>query len=343
MNKELLDKFFNGNCTPEELQEVLRWYSSNEEDASLEIQVLDVLNNHKKYKTKRDNTSWDKKGTLQEISNKINYSTNHHKPKENNKGLKSIDTNYRNIFTGIAATVLVIIGISFWYNFETSHEVPTQLTTQERYLSRSTVNGQKLNITLSDGTSIKLNANSSIRFKENFSNSSERVVYLEGEAFFDVFRDTLRPFIIKSGEFETTVLGTSFSVNSEPTSNSLSVSVLTGKVAVQKRDEENSKVYLEPGKKAESKQGGKLSIEKYDYNKELAWKDGVLHFENSSFSEVAKQLERWYGKKIIVKKKGIAQDFTGTYKNKPLKDVLEGLAYVLHFEFEINKDEVIIR
>ncbi|MFY0651705.1 MAG: FecR domain-containing protein [Cyclobacteriaceae bacterium] len=203
--------------------------------------------------------------------------------------------------------------------------------------------GQKSTITLTDGTRVKLNANSKLTFPETFSDGSREVI-LEGEAFFEVARDPSKPFVITSGDLKTTVLGTSFNIKAYPELNDIKVAVITGKVAVESNstNQAQSKVTLLPNEMAlYSKLSKELSMGSYTSLEELAWKDGVLIFKNQSINEIATELAKWYGVTFVFDKKlNFDKDYTGSFDNKSLEEVLTGIGFVFDFEFEIDNKVV---
>ena len=160
--------------------------------------------------------------------------------------------------------------------------------------------GEKLNLSLPDGTQIKLNSGSHIKFPQSFT-VNERRVELKGEAFFDVARNEEKPFIIESGDVQTTVLGTSFNINAYPEEDLVSVSVLTGRVRVTSA---SNNVYLTPNEQGVySRSNGKITKGRVDIDRILFWKNGILHFEDASLKDVAKSLERWFGVEISIESK----------------------------------------
>lgn len=205
--------------------------------------------------------------------------------------------------------------------------------------------GQKSTITLTDGTRIKLNSNSKLVFPETFS-STERNVELVGEAFFEVSKDTSRPFTIISGNLKTQVLGTSFNISAYPTSGDIKVAVATGKVAVGAADQKSAteKLTLLPDEMAiYSGQSERLVKTSFDPMREMAWKDGILYFDNQDINEITSELVKWYGVTFVIDKKlNTEKDYTGSFDNKSLKEVLQGISFVFGFEFEIDNKVVTI-
>ncbi len=241
----------------------------------------------------------------------------------------------------IAASIilLIIIGSSYFM----IPEEEKVIVEVNKTIIKSTRSGGKMLVTLPDGSVVKLNSESYIEYPEKFT--KQRQVKLVGEAFFEVSRDTLRPFIISTGDIQVKVLGTSFNVKAFPFEESMSVAVASGKVLVEKKNkvnEEQVSTLLPTEMVSVDHKTGKFQKSHFDPDL-LAWRDGVLVFKKASFPEIVEQLERWYGVDIIVKKSTrITDGFTGRYENVPLEVILEGMSFASDFNFQINGDTVII-
>ncbi|WP_020531880.1 FecR family protein [Flexithrix dorotheae] len=242
---------------------------------------------------------------------------------------------------GVAASLLVLlISVYFMWNYQNPPE--EKVIDPELLIEKVVPTGSKLTLKLNDGTSVKLNAESKLRFPQHFSDIN-RVVYLEGEAFFDVKRDTLRPFIIKTGQTQTTVLGTSFNIRAYKGELNEQISVVTGKVLVKNLNaEEGDTLHLLPNQEAI------LNVEKnnlykgqFKYEERLGWKEGKIYFEDAGFHEILSRLQRWYGVKIETNlTQKIEKGYTGQYENESLKTVLEAISFSLGFQFEIKDKKV---
>ncbi|WP_422356860.1 FecR family protein [Roseivirga pacifica] len=228
-----------------------------------------------------------------------------------------------------AYTVRVAAAISVFFAFKFIFLQPTSTSVAEEpalvWVERKTDWGEKLNLILADGTQIKLNSGSSIRFPKAFT-SDERRIELSGEAFFDVARDESKPFIIQSDQVETKVLGTSFNVQAYEDQRHISVSVLTGRVEVASSE---NKVFLSPHEQGVyHRSKGNVTKGRVDIEKILLWKDGIIHFEDATFGEVKNVLERWYGVNISFASKELAQcHLTATYANESLETILGSIVY----------------
>lgn len=152
--------------------------------------------------------------------------------------------------------------------------------------------GGKFAVVLSDGTKVNLNSGSSLSFPSKFIDS-ERIVVLEGEAYFEVEHDHDKPFKVVSGHQIIQVLGTKFNVKHYPDDNVITTSLYEGKVSVHDKVF-NKTVDLIPGEI--SNLSDEFPIYKYSGNieKELAWNTGLFIFNKTSFKEVIMEISRWY-------------------------------------------------
>jgi phosphoribosyl-AMP cyclohydrolase len=186
----------------------------------------------------------------------------------------------------------------------------------------STPTGGQYNIVLADGTKVFLNAVSSIKYPTQF-NGDQRVVELEGEAYFEVAKDKSKPFVVKSDKQTIEVLGTHFNVHAYKNEAAVKTTLLEGSVAVSSK---NQKAILKPGQQSNISDNAKIAIREVDTEAAIAWKNGRFKFDNADLKSVMKQLERWYG--IKVEYRGDVSDvrFTGgTFRNKNLSEVLKVL------------------
>ena len=147
-------------------------------------------------------------------------------------------------------------------------------------------------VTLADGSTVHLNSESELRFPTAFT-GKERRVYLKGEGYFEVERDTVRPFVVAADETEVRVLGTRFNVNAYDAEDVTRTTLMEGKVSVG--DSVAGKaVVLSPGWQAEWR-GGNISTRKVNVKAVVAWIDGKFYFEEgATLEEITEQLRRWY-------------------------------------------------
>jgi len=227
--KEILDRYTRGVCTEEEKQLVDAWY------ANIQSENTDHPDN-------LENQLWAK---LQPV--KANTTVGR-----------------RATWLKIAASVALLIAAATFYlvlqPVNSDATIAARSESNRDLISKSSTieirNDDAVikNVTLDDGSQVSLQPQSTLTISENFS-SGARVVSLRGEAFFDVERDTLRPFYVYAGDVVTKVLGTSFTVRAIESDKKITVAVKTGKVSVSTKpgvsvNQSSSEVILTPNQKA---------------------------------------------------------------------------------------------
>ena len=205
--------------------------------------------------------------------------------------------------------------------------------------------GGEFSFLLPDSTTVFLNAESRLRFPDRFVPGSERIVYLSGEAYFDVKRDPRSPFLVCLEHSAVKVTGTSFNVKASPDDTNEATTLISGTVSMGIGTTEQW-IVLKPGEQGYYDATRKTLLQQtVDVNYYTAWKDGVFAFYRQPLEEVMKTLGCWYL-------------FDTHYQNEALKSILytgkinrhASIREVLHtFElmdeltFDIKGKEVIVR
>lgn len=215
----------------------------------------------------------------------------------------------------IAVVAAVFIGgilFSYWFLNNTAREYPLQQITVPK--------GQRISLALVDGTEVWLNSLTTIKYDPTF-NDKNRVVYLDGEAYFEVKPNKNKPFIVKTHKGEIRVLGTKFNVEAYSDKDKFITSLIEGAVALQVGEK---KVLLKPLQMATlSKNGFKVArIESMD---EYSWKNGLITFTNASFEELMQKFEKHYGYKIVVRNPNL-----NTYRCSGKFRLSDGINYALN-------------
>ncbi len=239
----------------------------------------------------------------------------------------------------IAASLLMFISTVALVYFFTSNNWSTEVKeiSYSQTFIKKNPKGKKLTTYLPDGTKVILNSNSQITYMSDFG-LNERRLQLEGEAFFEVVKDSSKAFVVVSGGVVTMALGTSFNVRSVK-KGIVEVALVTGKVKVQSNI--STPVVLLPGKAVTILENKTIKLSEFDYQEVIGWKDGVLVFKNNSLPEIIDKLENWYGVEIN-SELSINQHFnySGINENESLDEVLNGISFVHHFNYEINGNTV---
>lgn len=239
-------------------------------------------------------------------------------------------------YTGLKfAAAVVAICLTAWLSLNSTDNHESTVVEPEQVVTYNPT-GHKSKITLPDNSIIFLNAESTLSYKKGFSDSI-RYVQLKGEAYFDVEPDANRPFVVETDGIETTALGTSFNIRNYPEDNSINVSLLTGKVKVTDNQAANE-VFLEPFEHvAFSKENRSLKMTKLETDNKSKWKDGIVYFHASNFTNVIKTLERTYDVKFDTSGYTSTDwSYTGNFDNMSLEIVLTRIGYSEGFSSKLE-------
>lgn len=158
-----------------------------------------------------------------------------------------------------------------------------------------TPRGKSYKISLSDGTEVWLNAESQLRYPVAF-NQGNRVVELQGEAYFKVAKDAKHPFIVKTDRMSTRVLGTEFNFRSYSYEGT-HVTLVSGSVMVKRKGSEEE-VKLHPGQDISLTDSEEFVLRQVDAREFTSWTSGFFYFKNVKLEEIMKTLGRWYNVNI---------------------------------------------
>jgi ferric-dicitrate binding protein FerR (iron transport regulator) len=236
------------------------------------------------------------------------------------------------------AFLVFALGAAFSLYFDKPLDEEKQL--KPEVMVHATNPGVKSSLTLSDGTKVILNSGSKLTYVKNFS-SGDREVFLEGEAFFDVYRDEVRPFRVYTGEVVTTALGTSFNVSTRD-GEMISVALVSGKVSVKSSRSDTSEMLLEKGEMALVSTND-FSMKKKVFREEevIGWTKGMIVFDRTPMPEAFAILENWYGVEIVLAGNiPSSLVFSGKFKEETLANILRGLSYSWEFDYTIRDDQV---
>lgn len=233
----------------------------------------------------------------------------------------------RRWFAGIAATVLVLL-FAGWF-----------IVGQVEELAFKTTAGQTKEITLPDGSSVMLNANSELRFAETWSSNTTRKVWLSGEAFFSVSDSPTNgapKFVVQTTQGAVTVVGTRFNVNGHQ--GRFEVVLLEGLVDLKTT---TSTLKLLPGQRSWLMPNGELSIEKVDTEPYTAWKNGRLLFRDTPISRVADRLYDDFGILLHVPDQELLnKKVSANMKSGDPYALVEALAALYHLNLNASQDSL---
>ena len=321
--QKLVQKYLNGDCTPEEIAAVHDWYESCETERN-PVESLSSLEQQQL-----------KQRLLTGIRTKIaGEGTFQHKTGER----KRLPATLIYSLSGIAAMLILVMGIVF-FRQSTS---PADAVSGDIVVVNNTKSIRKLE--LIDGSIVWLNPGSEIEYPERFT-SKQRTVQMKGEAFFEVSPDKSRPFLIYSDQVITRVIGTSFRIRAYE-NIPVEVSVVTGKVSVSLQEQLDSEITLLPNEKATySKTVNSLKKEEERETSAIRmWQKATLSFDNEPIRKVIQSLNKRFGVHISSDDEDLLNyvlraDFT----DQSLPSILEMLEKSLNLHYEIDGRRIIVK
>ena len=198
--------------------------------------------------------------------------------------------------------------------------------------------GGEFNLTLSDGTHVWLNAETELRYPVQF-NGKERVVYLKGEAYFEVSKNKEKPFLVQVDDMSVKVYGTEFNVN---TYNNIETVLVTGSVSMNQGGKE---VLLKPNQKGVFDQvSGKITVADVDVLAYVSWKNGDFIFRNESLNSIMDKLSRWYGLEVLYQDARLQNvRLSGNLKRyKDVRELFVSFEKISDARFKVQGNKVIV-
>jgi len=334
MNRKIVEKFFTNQATPGETRKVLEWFETPEGQQYLR-ERLDVDEDLM--------TRTELRELVPELDSEQVYSSIRQKIGKSERTTFQKRSDWLEPLLKIAAAILVVFSASLLYILHQSGQ--NEQAAHQELIHLQTEDEQHREVTLGDGTIVRLNSNSEMTISSDFMKGA-REITLTGEAYFDVVHDPKNPFIIHTNQSSVEVLGTAFNVRSIKGMDNVQVAVVEGVVSFKHSSKENSRplsVILSKGQYAymdvieRTFTVDELAVENY-----LVWKNGRLIFDGFTLNQVCMQLSRLYD--------GITCSFeaddvknlqiTSNFSTDSLEKTLEVIALSLGIEYE--KEENLI-
>lgn len=239
-----------------------------------------------------------------------------------------------------AAAVVLGIGVSLSTLYLTNQE---NLSTVGNY-KLVTSKGEKSYLQLPDGTRVWLNSCTTLEYAENYGHSN-RSIYLDGEAYFEVAKNKDLPFVVKANGIDVKAIGTAFNVSAYMEDSQLTTTLFNGKVAVQPTLTKQE-VLLEPNQVAVyDKSRNKIEVVPYDKKLFAQWRGGFLSFKMMYLQDITKLLERNYNVVFRYENQGIKKlRFSGSFRNnEDLSEILNVIKTNTGIRYQILKDTIVIK
>lgn len=201
--------------------------------------------------------------------------------------------------------------------------------------------GERFLVQLSDGTKVWINSESALRYPAYFGKNI-REVEVRGNVYFEVAKDSTRPFVVASRELTTEVLGTRFEVNTYGDRDEVSATLVEGSVRVGVG---SRFVVIKPNQQFTfNTKSGTIKVNEVDAARKVMWKDGILVIDNEAFRDVVWKLERWYGVSIV-NETGLVftQSFSGEFDREDIHMAIESLCTNLNITYMMDKDRIILK
>lgn len=271
----------------------------------------------------------------------------------------------------VAAVFLLGAVFSLAVSYSVYNKANSKLVFQEI----TTPKGAKSKLTLPDGSTVWLNAGSSVKYSNQFG-LKQREIFLTGEAFFNVVSNKKKAFVVLASDLRIKAYGTSFNVKSYPDENTVEATLIEGSIGIKRlglKNKKNDEVILEPNQRVVyykpasvtdeidnviEKEENNINLEPLQGEKETqkltymiskgidpqpftSWKDGTLFINSETLELLAVKLERKYDMKIHFENENLKKlKFTGSLQNETIEQVIEAIGIAAHINYKIDEREI---
>lgn len=203
-----------------------------------------------------------------------------------------------------------------------------------------TAYGEVKEVKLADGSLVKLNANSTLRYDRNFLDKAVREIWIDGEGYFDVARREVKgkrvPFLVHANSLEIQVLGTAFNVNNRH--GKVDVALEHGSVKITDEKDQQHAIMLKPGEKAShSAQQPEIIKQQVEIEEYTSWKNNVILFKRKSLTDIAVMMKDMYNLDVVIDNTELAQEtFTGSFPTDSAEVFFKKLEKM--YPMQISKD-----
>jgi ferric-dicitrate binding protein FerR (iron transport regulator) len=243
-------------------------------------------------------------------------------------------SSFQYVFRLVIILILILggtVGTAIYFKqLQQKKELAYQSTYQEYYTQK----GERSTLLLSDGTSIRLNSVTKVRFPIMFA-KEKREVFLDGEGYFEVAHNESSPFIVHTANANIRVLGTIFNVTSYSEDNKTQVVVSEGQVAFAGSQQQDVVLLNRNQMSRVIKGGHPTTAEAIRTDKYLAWLKNQMVFENATLAEVIKQLSRKFDVEFEIHDPSLLnRHIVAIYSNESLSQIIQSLSFSLRFQYE---------
>jgi transmembrane sensor len=322
--EDLIVRYLDNSISESELRELITWIKESKDNYIFFSDIRDIWHSSRL----ATESEFNKDKALENFYSEIG-------------GGKTIPVKRKSALTiimNVAAVLLLSLLLTFLYNYFNKETKTEDIQEVTQVIIPP---GHKGQVILPDGTKVWLNSNTTMKYNSRF-NERLRKVFIDGEAFLNVAKDSTRPFQVETSDIMLQVLGTSFNVKSYSNDDDVETTLVEGSLKITASGKETGKfaaVTLKPNEKAiyfknsenlvvtnlsESDQNSADIKKEKDKTSALvneieavsAWKDDKLVFHNESFEDISVKMGRWYGMKITIVDESLKKErFTGKFVN----------------------------
>lgn len=365
MKEDLIFKYFEGKANKEEQEQIFKWLDEDKNNKrifarlkQLYVEIISSLD-----ESKNDIL-------LKSYNNLINRIEYFEKQKEVERKEKIIKL--KNELLRWAAIIILIFTVSTFSYFIGKKGY---FIHDNKYCEINVPLGARTQIILPDGSKVWLNAGSTLKYNQNFL-KDKRIVFLEGEAYFEVVKYNNIPFYVNTSHLNITVLGTKFNVKSYSDDKTIETTLVEGKVRVVGKNSNYSLILKPKQRLVIDKENLKLSMKNIEKNERIdvnannqlvkniedkiqqnikyveikenvnvyedtGWKDGILVINQEPLESLVKKLERKYDIKFVFEDEELKKlTYTGTLKDYPLEQILKAIRLTSPVNYNINEKTV---
>jgi transmembrane sensor len=360
--EKLIEKYKQGNCSPDEKLLIENWFHHLGENDSSEFTEDELIDARRRLnanmldltEVSSSNIVWKKYLSAAAILIFISASVYLFQKKSSNDLTKDVKELIHDIQPGSNKATLTLsdgkkISLSDLENGEIAEQQGIKIikssdgqlvytlnnsqvnSESNAYNTIETPMGGQYQINLPDGSKVWLNSGSSLRYPVKF-NSLERNIEISGEAYFEVAKKEGIPFKVKVGEQEVEVLGTHFNIMAYTDEASINTTLLEGSVKVS--NGKKSKIII-PGQQSRLK-NGEIEVHSVDIDEVIAWKDGFFLFKNENLHSMMRKISRWYDVEVIYQGNIADKSFGGKIsRSRNISEVLDILESTGSIHFEV--------
>lgn len=324
--EKLIAAYLSGNTRAQEEEELMAWVDKDPDaqkffDNAVELWSLSEQAAYPDFSAKKS-SAWDA------LDARLDELPKNEKPKT--AKVRTLQARSYTKMLAIAASLALLVGVGLWWS------------AQPIIYSAQTLAAEQKLVTLPDGTQVWLNGGSLLSYEDT---GTERKLVFEGEAYFDVQTDSLKPFQIYAGNALTTVMGTAFNLRAYPEEEAVEVSVTEGKVALT-GSENTDKVELTVGQTGvfEKKATKVKKLEVAKAQNKTAWKDKKIDLDGLQLQEAIPVIERYFDVHIQIENKELMHCLIsgGKLLDPSLEEAINTLTFILDSGIQKEQDDRIV-